>query len=49
MERITVKEAKKYIALKENYSDKSVEAAAYFTLTPSKNGRWLGKCNILYC
>jgi len=38
MERITVKEAKKYIALKDNYSDKSVEAAAYFTLTPSKNG-----------
>ena len=38
MERITVKEAKKYIALKDNYSDKSVEAAAYFTLSPSERG-----------
>ena len=36
MKRISDKEAKQYIPLKENYSDKSIEAAEYFTLTPSK-------------
>ena len=36
MKRISAKEAKQYIPLKENYSDKSIEAAEYFTLTPSK-------------
>ncbi len=34
MKRISAKEAKQYIPLKENYSDKSIEAAEYFTLTP---------------
>ena len=38
MERITVKQAKEYIPLKENYSDTSVTAASYFTLTPADNG-----------
>ena len=38
MERITVEEAKDLIPLKENYSDKSLDAAAYFTLSPSSMG-----------
>ena len=37
MRRISAKEAREYIPLKENYSDKSLEAAEYFTLTPSKS------------
>ena len=36
--RITSKEAKNYIPLKENYGNKGVEHARYFTLTPSKRG-----------
>ena len=35
MERITLEQAKEYIALKDNHSNKTVEAAEYFTLTPS--------------
>jgi len=38
MERITVEEAKDLIPLKENYSDKSLDAAAYYTLSPSSMG-----------
>ena len=38
MERITAKQAQEYIPLKENYSDTSVTAASYFTLTPGKDG-----------
>ena len=38
MERITVEEAKDLIPLMENYSDKSLDAAAYFTLSPSSMG-----------
>ncbi len=38
MERITVQEAEQYIPLKENYSDKSLDAAAYYTLSPSPQG-----------
>ena len=38
MERITVQEAEQYIPLKENYSDKSLDAAAYYTLSPSSMG-----------
>ena len=36
--RITSEEAKNYIPLKENYGNKGVEHARYFTLTPSKRG-----------
>ena len=35
MERITVKEAKKYISLKK---DEDIENASYYTITPSKDG-----------
>ena len=38
MERITVEEALELIPLKENYSDKSLDAAAYYTLSPSSMG-----------
>ena len=38
MERITVQEAEQYIPLKENYSDKSLDSAAYYTLSPSPQG-----------
>ena len=38
MERITVEEAKEFIPLKENYSDKSLDAAEYYTLSPSSMG-----------
>lgn len=38
MERITKGQAKQYISLKEDYTGKGLEAAAYFTLTPSKMG-----------
>ena len=38
MERLTVEQSKKYIPVKENYSDTSIEAAEYFTLTPAKDG-----------
>lgn len=38
MERITIEEAKEFIPLKENYSDKSLDAAAYYTLSPSSMG-----------
>tara|TARA_B100000795_G_scaffold105758_1_gene78043 strand:+ start:1051 stop:1515 length:465 start_codon:yes stop_codon:yes gene_type:complete len=38
MERLTVEQSKEYISIKENYSDTSIEAAEYFTLTPSKDG-----------
>ena len=38
MERITVEEAKEFIPLKENYSDKSLNAAAYYTISPSSMG-----------
>ena len=38
MERITVEEANDLIPLKENYSDKSLDAAAYYTLSPSSMG-----------
>ena len=38
MERITVEEASELIPLKENYSDKSLDAAAYYTLSPSSMG-----------
>ena len=38
MERLTIEQSKKYIPVKENYSDTSIEAAEYFTLTPAKDG-----------
>jgi|TARA_R110000744_G_scaffold333316_1_gene438718 hypothetical protein len=38
MERITATQAEGYIPLKQNYSDTSVSAANYFTITPSKRG-----------
>ena len=38
MERITTQEAEQYIPLKENYSDKSLDSAAYYTLSPSPQG-----------
>ena len=38
MERITVEKAQELIPLKENYSDKSLDAAAYYTLSPSSMG-----------
>tara|TARA_B100001059_G_scaffold226776_1_gene255710 strand:+ start:930 stop:1394 length:465 start_codon:yes stop_codon:yes gene_type:complete len=38
MERLTVEQSKKYIPVKENYSDTSIDAAKYFTLTPAKDG-----------
>ena len=38
MERITVQEAEQYIPLKENYSDQSLDSAAYYTLSPSPQG-----------
>ena len=38
MERITVEEALELIPLKENYSDKSLDVAAYYTLSPSSMG-----------
>ena len=39
MERITLEQAKEYVALKDNHSNKTVEAAEYFTLTPSPKKR----------
>ena len=36
--RISPKEAKQYIPLKENYGNTDLENAEYFTLTPSKRG-----------
>ena len=38
MERITTQEAEQYIPLKENYSDQSLDSAAYYTLSPSPQG-----------
>jgi len=38
MERLTPQEAEGYIPLKENYSDTSVRAAEFCTITPSKQG-----------
>ena len=38
MERITVEEAKQYIALKDDFTNKTVQDCPYFTLTPSKKG-----------
>ena len=38
MERLTPQEAEGYIPLKENYSDTSVRAAEFFTITPAKQG-----------
>ena len=38
MERITLEQAQGYIPLKENYSDTSVSAASYFTLSPADDG-----------
>ena len=38
MERLTIEQSKEYIPVKENYSDTSIEAAEYFTLTPAKDG-----------
>ena len=38
MERLTVEQSKKYIPVKENYSDTSIDEAKYFTLTPAKDG-----------
>ena len=46
MERITVKEAQEFIPLKENYSDKSLDSAAYYTLSPSPMGN--GWENVTY-
>ena len=37
--RISIEEAKGYIPLKENYGNKGVEYAKYFTLTPSERGK----------
>ena len=37
--RITTKEAKNYIPLKENYGNTDLEFAKFFTLTPSKRGK----------
>jgi len=39
MERITLEQAHEYIALKDNHSNKTMEAAEYFTLTPSPKKR----------
>ena len=36
--KISPKEAKNYIPLNENYGNKGVENAKYFTLTPSPRG-----------
>ena len=38
MERITVEEAKQYISLKDDFTNKTVQDCPYFTLTPSKKG-----------
>jgi len=38
VERITPQEAEEFVPIKENYSDTSVLAASYFTITPSKMG-----------
>ena len=38
MERITVEEAKQYIALKDDFTSKTVQDCPYFTLTPSSRG-----------
>jgi hypothetical protein len=38
LDKITVKEAKQFIPLKENYGNTDLEHARYFTLTPSEKG-----------
>ena len=38
VKRISIEAAEEFIPLKENYSDTSVLAASYFTLTPSELG-----------
>ena len=38
MERITVEEAKQYIALEDDFTSKTVQDCPYFTLTPSLRG-----------
>ena len=38
MKRITVKKAKGFIPLRENYGNTDLEFASYFTLTPSDKG-----------
>mgnify|MGYP001331623509 FL=1 len=38
MERITLRRAKNYIKLKDNYSDTSLDAAEFYTLSPSSMG-----------
>ena len=38
MERITIEQAKEFIALKENYGNTEIDYAEYFTLTPSDMG-----------
>ena len=35
MERITEQKAKQFISLKDDYTGQGIEAAAYFTITPS--------------
>ena len=44
--RISIEEAKGYIPLKENYGNKGVEYAKYFTLTPSERGKGLSLIHI---
>jgi len=38
LSKITIKEAKQFIPLKENYGNTDLEHAKYFTLTPSEKG-----------
>jgi len=38
MERITEQQAKQYIPLKEDYTGQGMDAAVYFTITPSAKG-----------
>ena len=38
LSKITIKEAKQFIPLKENYGNTDLEHARYFTLTPSEKG-----------
>jgi len=38
LDKITIKKAKQFIPLKENYGNTDLEHARYFTLTPSEKG-----------
>jgi hypothetical protein len=40
LKKIDPKEAEQYISIKEDYTNSGLEAASFFTLTPSTNKKY---------